>query len=203
MTNKGALVVHNPTITNLQQMLDRMERSAVGQERVSLGSIVDAVGTRSFGPLLLLAGVIMASPLTGIPSMPTAMGLLVFIIASQLLAQKQHFWLPQLILRRSVPSQKFTKAVGWLRPAARFVDRLLRPRLSVFIEGASIYVISVACIAIALCMPVMELVPLSAHIAGLALTAFGLSLIARDGLLALLAFIATAFTFGLVLYNLL
>ncbi|HBG07601.1 MAG: exopolysaccharide biosynthesis protein [Geobacteraceae bacterium GWC2_58_44] len=190
-------------ITNLQQMLDRIEQSAKDQERVSLGKIVEGVGSRSFGPLLLLAGVIMASPLTGIPSMPTTMGILVLLIATQLLFRKQHFWLPDWLLKRSVAAEKLAKGVEWLRPSARFIDRWLRPRLPVFIDGVSIYIIAIACIAIALSMPAMELVPLSAHIAGLALTAFGLSLIARDGLLALLAFVATAITFGLIVYNLL
>jgi hypothetical protein len=190
-------------ITNLQQMLDRIEQSATGQERVTLYSITEAVGNRSFGPLLLLAGVIMASPLTAFPSVPTMMGLLVFIIAVQLLFRKKYFWLPNWLLRRSMASSKFIKGIEWLRPFARFVDRWLRPRLTLFVRGINIYIIALACVAIALSMPVMELVPLSAHIAGLALTAFGLSLIARDGLLALLAFIATAATFGLIIYNLL
>ena len=52
-------------------------------------------------------------------------------------------------------------------------------------------------------MPVMEVIPFSANAAGAALTAFGLSLIARDGLLALIAFTFTAITIGLVAYNLL
>jgi hypothetical protein len=131
------------------------------------------------------------------------MGLLVFIIAVQLLFRKKYFWLPRWLLRRSMLSSKFIKGIEWLRPMARFVDRWLRPRLTLFVRGLNIYIIALACIAIALSMPVMELVPLSAHIAGLALTAFGLSLIAKDGLLALLAFIATAATFGLIIYNLL
>ena len=190
-------------ITNLQQMLDRIEQSATGQERVTLDSVTEAVGNRSFGPLLLLAGVIMASPLTAFPSVPTLMGLLTFIIAVQLLLRKKHFWLPRWLLSRSMPAGRFVKGIERLRPAARFVDRLLRPRFTLFVRGISIYIIAVACIAIALSMPVMELVPLSAHIAGLALTAFGLSLIARDGLLALTAFMATAVTFGVIIYNLL
>ena len=106
-------------------------------------------------------------------------------------------------LRRSISVQKLNRVIRWVRPSARFVDRLLQPRLTLFIDGVSTYVIALACIAIAAGMPVMELIPLSAHIAGLALTAFGLSLISRDGLLALLAFAATAVTFGVVLYNLL
>jgi len=190
-------------IKNLQQMLDRIEASAKDEERISLGQIVEAVGSRSFGPLLLMAGVIMASPLTGIPSVPTSMGIVVLLIATQLLFRRQHFWLPRWLLQRSIAADKFTKGIEWLRPYARFIDRWLRPRLPLFTEGISIYIIALACIAIAASMPLMELVPFSAHIAGLALTAFGLSLIARDGLLALLAFVATAVTFGLVIYSLL
>lgn len=190
-------------IKNLQQMLDRIEESAKDEERVSLGQIVEAVGSRSFGPLLLMAGVIMASPLTGIPSVPTSMGIVVLLIATQLLFRRQHFWLPRWLLKRSIAANKFTRGIDWLRPSARFIDRWLRPRLPLFINGVSIYIIAIAGIAIAACMPLMELVPFSAHIAGLALTAFGLSLIAKDGLLALLAFVATAITFGLVVYSLL
>lgn len=190
-------------ITNLQQMLDRMEDSATGQERVSIGSVVESVGSRSFGPLLLLAGVILASPLTAFPSVPTTMGFLVLLIAVQLMFRKKHFWLPSWLLRRSMGTGKFVKGIEWLRPTACFVDRWLRPRLFLFVRGVSIYLIALACITIAVTLPVMELVPLSAHIAGLAVTAFGLSLIAKDGLLALLAFIATAATFGIFIYNML
>lgn len=189
-------------ITNLQQMLDRIEESAKGEERVTLGAVVEAVGRRSFGPLLLLAGVIMASPLTGIPSVPTSMGILVLLIAGQMLLHRQHFWLPAWLLRRSISVQKLDRVSRWLRPSARFVDRWLQPRLTLFIDGLSSYVIALACIAIAAGMPVMELVPLSAHIAGLALSAFGLALISRDGLLALLALATTGVTFGIILYNL-
>lgn len=188
-------------ITNLQQMLDRIEASAKDEERISLGQIVEAVGSRSFGPLLLMAGVIMASPLTGIPSVPTSMGLVVLLISAQLLFRRQHFWLPRWLLKRSMAADKFIKGIDWLRPYARFIDRWLRPRLPLFTDGVSIYIIALAGIAIAAGMPLMELVPFSAHIAGLALTAFGLSLIAKDGLLALFAFLATAITFGLVVYS--
>lgn len=190
-------------ITNLEQMLDRIESSAGDQESVSLGMIIEAVGGRSFGPLLLMVGVVMTSPLSGIPSIPTSMGLLVLLIAVQLLLRRQHFWLPRWLLKRSLARGKLRKGIRWLRPTARFVDRLLRPRLPVFIDGISIYLVAIVCIVIAALMPIMELVPFSAHGAGVALTAFGLSLIARDGLLALFAFVSTAVSFGVLIYNLL
>lgn len=57
------------------------------------------------------------------------------------------------------------------------------------------------CVLIAVAMPPMELVPFTATGAGAALTAFGLSLIAHDGLVALLAFAFTATTLALVMYR--
>ena len=185
-------------ISSLEEMLDRIDGSADDEGQVSLGKIVESVGNRSFGPLLLMVGVIMTSPLSGMTGMPTIMGVLTLLIAGQLLFQRDHFWLPRWMLRRSVGHEKVRKAVKWLRPAARFIDRWLRPRLPVFVRGASIYLISAVCVVIAVVMPMMELVPFSVHAAGLAVTAFGLALISRDGLLALIAFIATAVIFTIL-----
>jgi hypothetical protein len=177
---------------NLQQLLDRIGDAEPEGERVKLDSIVEQVGRRSFGPLLLMAGVITASPLSGIPGMPTLMALLVLLIGVQMLLHRDRFWLPGWMLRRTVARAKRDKALAWLRPPARFVDRFLRPRLKVLVEGAGAYAVAVVCVLIALGMPPMELLPFAATIAGMAIALFGLALIARDGLLALVAFLLTA-----------
>ena len=88
--------------------------------------------------------------------------------------------------------ERFRQALGWLQKPARFADRLVRPRLSSLTTDAAVKMIAVGCIVVALAMPVMEVVPFSANLAGIALTAFGLAVIAHDGLLALVAFAATA-----------
>jgi len=188
-------------ITSLEQMLDRIDKAADEEAEISLGLIVEAVGGRSFGPLLLVAGLIMTSPLSGFPGMPTTMGVLVLLIATQLLFGKSYFWLPRWLLKRSVERSKVYRMLRFLRPSARFVDRWLRPRLTPLLSGPGIRSIAAVCIVIALAMPVMELVPFSAHGAGIALSAFALALIVHDGLLALLAFLATGVTVALVLYN--
>lgn len=190
-------------INTLEEMLDRIGESSDEEGRVTLGSIVESVGGRSFGPLLLLVGLIMTSPLSGMPGLPTTMGILVVLIAGQILFGKDHFWLPRWVLKRSFEQRKISKVVGWLRPPARFVDRWLRPRLPAFVKGWRIHLISFFCVAIGAVMPVMELVPFSAHAAGLALTAFGLALIARDGLLALIAFVVIGVSMGMFVYNML
>lgn len=188
---------------NVEDLLDRIGEAARNQDRVSLDMIIAAFGDRSFAPLLLLAGLITLAPVIGdIPGVPTLMAALVLLTAAQMLLRRPHLWLPRTLLDRSVSRDKLDRALTWLRRPARFIDKLLRPRLRFFTRSAGRYAIATTCIVIAAAMPPMELVPFTANGAGLALTAFGLALIAHDGLLALFSFVLTAATIGLVVYNL-
>src|SRR5687767_9091481 len=172
-------------------MLDRLDKAATG-ERIDVECMMEAVGRSSFGALLLLGGLVTLSPLDIIPGIPTLIALAVLIVCAQLLAGRRHFWLPSWVLKRSISSQRFRRALAWLHTPARFGDRLVRPRLAAVATDAAVKVIAVGCIVVALAMPVMEVVPFSANLAGIALTAFGLAVIAHDGLLAFVAYAATA-----------
>lgn len=189
---------------NLQELLDRFCTAEVREDgRVSVAAILAEVGTRSFGPLLLFAGVILASPLSGIPGMPTIMGGFVFLISVQLLVARDHFWLPRWLLERSVARSKLERAVKWLRRPARVVDRVVRRRLTPLVRGPGAYVVAAICAVMALGVPLMEVVPFSATLAGVAITIYGLSLTGRDGLIAIIAFALTASVVALVLHELL
>ena len=188
---------------DLEDVLDVIEHAAHGARRVSFGDIFRAIGRRSFGPLLLLPGLIVLAPLVGdIPGVPTAMAVVVLLIAGQMLLRREHFWLPRWMLDRSLAAGKVAKAAGWLRKPARFVDRYLRPRLERFVTGPGEYAIAAVALAIALFMPAMEIVPFSANGAGAVLTAFGVALIARDGLIAVAALALAGLTTGLVVFAL-
>jgi hypothetical protein len=178
-------------IATLQQLLDRLDKAAA-TERVTVAAMIEAVGRSSFGALLLLGGLVTLSPLDIIPGIPTLLAIAVFIVCVQLLAGRRHFWLPAWVLKRSVSNRRFRQALAWLRKPARFGDRIVRPRLTALTTDAAIKVIALTCIIVATAMPLMEVVPFSANLAGIALTAFGLAVIAQDGLLALIAFAATA-----------
>lgn len=188
---------------NLEQMLSRISQAEDNSsERISLGNIVNEVGHRSFGPLLLIAGIITVLPVVGdIPGVPTLMAAFILLVAGQLLFGRHYFWLPKWLLKRDVSQGKMNKAMKWMRSPARFIDRLLKPRLTFFLEGGAVYAIAGACVVIALAMPAMEVVPFTANGAGLAITLFALALMARDGLLALLAFITTLGTLGPLFYS--
>jgi hypothetical protein len=188
---------------SLLELLDQLNATADDGDTVSLDALMGAVGRRSFGPILVLVGLIILAPLVGdIPGVPTLMAVVLVLIAGQVLLRRKRLWLPRWLLDRSVASHKLKSAVKWLRRPARVIDRALRPRLTYLTQAVGIQMTAILCILIAAALPPMELVPFSANAAGIALTALGLALIANDGYLALGAIIICAATFGAVLYAL-
>ncbi|MBQ0778374.1 MAG: exopolysaccharide biosynthesis protein, partial [Pseudomonas sp.] len=100
---------------------------------------------------------------------------------------RKHFWLPGFILNRSGAQSKLIKALDWLKPTARRVDRMIKPRLNFMLHPSSTYLIAGLCVMVGAALPFLELVPFSSSIVGLALAILGLALVARDGLLVLIA----------------
>ncbi|BCB71512.1 hypothetical protein HMEPL2_18630 [Vreelandella aquamarina] len=189
--------------TNLTELIHTMERMERENAQVSVDDVVHAVGRRSFGPLLLLAGLITLAPIIGdIPGMPTLMAVLVLLTSSQLLVGRETFWLPKWLLKRSLSRQKFDKALHYMQKPAKWVDGLLGVRLAWMTGYIGIRVTAFACLLVALAMPPMEFIPFSANGAGLALTLFGLGLVARDGLMLALGFLLTGVTFTVVVMSL-
>jgi hypothetical protein len=182
----------NAEAASLGEWLEQIADQASAADRISLGDLLHITGRRSFGQVLVLCGLIILAPLVGdTPGVPTAMALVVLAVGLQLLFGRRHVWLPRWLLARSIASGKVKKVVKWLDRPARFVDRFVRPRLDQFVRGVWTSIITLAGLAVALVTPALELIPFSANGAGLVLTALGLALIARDGMLALAALTLT------------
>lgn len=188
---------------SLNDMLDRLCEAGQDGGKVSVGDIWKTIGQRSFGPLLLVCGLVVITPIGGIPSVPTIFGVIVCLIAGQLLLGMSHFWLPGFILRIHTSKSRLTKSVEWSRPVARVVDRVLKPRLTWLTTTPANRVIAAVCVALGAIMPPLEIVPMGAAVPSAAITIFGLALIAHDGLLAAIAFVVSLGGFWLVVSQLL
>jgi hypothetical protein len=184
----------------LGELLDRIETAAEAHERPSVDDVLNAIGPHSFTPFLLLPGMVMMAPGPGdVPGVPVLMGLIVLTAAVQLIVRRRdHFWLPAWVLRRNVSADKVCTAVRWSRKVAPFVDRWTRPRLRWAVEHLGFYLIALSSALIAMGTPVMEFVPFSANVAGIAIFAFGIALLTRDGLVASAAFLFTLAAFALI-----
>ena len=180
-------------IENLSGLLDRIcslvDCDTVPAESVTtirVRQIVDTIGRRAYGPLLLALGLFSISPLTAIPGMTWASAAFTLLIALQLTFGLDRPWLPRGLLEAQISAGSLVKAVDALRPTARFVDRLLRPRLDFLARLPFVILIGLMCCAAALVTFPLGFVPFLPIVPGLAIVLFGLGLVARDGLLLLL-----------------
>ena len=173
----------------LSAVLDELRRMCAEHPkgRISIGEIMDGIGRRSFGPLILVLGLIGLSPVSNIPGVVAVLALLDILIAGEILVGMDRVWIPGALSRRSMAAARCAKLFDSMRRPARLVDRLVRPRLAFFTRGPFFYVLALVCFLVALVLPVIELIPLAGIIPNAALVAFALAITAHDGLWALIA----------------
>jgi hypothetical protein len=187
---------------SIGELLDRFKEAAEQGEEVSVSDLMNAIGRRSFGPLILLAGTVLSAPgISDIPSVGTLTGIFVGVVAGQMVVGRDHFWLPGWMLRRRVASKRLLKVAEskWTRKPAKWIDKFVTRRLEMFAGPKANRVVAAACLLLAVCGPLTEFVPLSGMGVGAALLAFGISLIARDGLITLIGCAITAVSVAIVL----
>ncbi len=197
---------HDETRTprHLEELLAAIEAIEAPSGRVRFEDILEAIGRRSFGPLLLLAGVVTLLPvISGIPGVPVLMACFTLLVCAQLLMGRRTFWLPVWLQRRWVSRTALLKGLGYLHRPARWVDHLLGQRLTFLTGRRGMQASALTCLLVAISMPPMELIPFSANVAGLTLSLFGLALMARDGLLTLIAFALAGTSLAMVVTALL
>lgn len=178
-------------ITNLAGLLTRVRDAGKSDETVSLEDLRGHLGRRAFGPLLAIAALPSLTPIATVPLLPTALSIIIVLTSVQMLIGMRRIWLPQRLLRQSFNRARLNRVVDAAMPIARFVDRLIRPRLVFLTREPSVYVIGTLCCLLALMMPPLELVPFTGGIPALPVLLFGLAMTARDGALVLVAFALT------------
>lgn len=189
---------------DLTGLLDELQQAAeTNGAKLSVGEILDTIGKRSFGPLLLLGGLLGMTPVSAIPSAPTIIAVITLLISVQLLFGRESVWIPGFLEKLSVKAERVKKAVKISRKPARVVDRMVRPRLELLTRPAADRVVAAVCVLIALCVPPLEFLPFVAFVPSFAIAAIGLGLLARDGLLVLIALIISSGAVGLLIWKLL
>lgn len=174
-------------IHSICDILNILRSTADKHDKVTVGNVLDAIGDRSYGPALLIPALIEITPIGGIPGVPTFLALFIAIVAAQLLFDKDHLWLPDFIQSRSVPGNKLHKAADKLNPLASRVDRWFHGRMPRFVKQPWPSIAAAMVILLCLTVPPLEFVPFGSTAPMLGIAAFGLALLARDGLLMIAA----------------
>jgi hypothetical protein len=172
--------------TPLQSVLDQVETVLDGSESVDLKTVVESFGNRSFGPIMVLCGLCMMTPLGAIPGIPPAFGVIVIVFALQLLFRRKTPWMPEVLRRVRIPSDKLTKVQAKVRPFLAKIDGIIRPRLQWAATGPMQVVISLVAIILSLSFFILGMVPFGVVAPAAIILLLGLGITARDGVLTLL-----------------
>lgn len=176
MTGEGKL-------ESIEELLERLRHAGNGNDRVTVADIVDEIGDDAFPPLLLVPCLILISPASAVPGLSTVGGMIIALIASQMVLGVKALWLPGFLRRRGLEKQRLDKALDFLQRPARIIDRFTKRRFAWLTAWPLRLIPASFCLLAALVIPFFELVPMSSTIIASAIALFALALLTRDGLL--------------------
>lgn len=142
---------------------------------------------------MVILGAISISPLTIVPGGNWIIAAITLIFTSQIVIGLEYPWLPARLLDFRFRREHLVKGTKGARVWAEVFDRLLAPRLLFLTRKPFLQVIALICVFAALITFPLGLVPFGPVLPGLTILIFGLGLMARDGVVVLLA---TASLFG-------
>lgn len=151
----------------------------------SIGEITGAVGDKGFGLLLMVLSLPSALPVPA-PGYSTPFGIVISLIALQMLVGRHRLWLPARLERIRI---KPSLAEKMLPAAARFlrrIERFIKPRQRWVRTRAGLAAIATVILVMASLMILP--IPLTNTFPAMVIFMIGAGLTEEDGLLALAAF---------------
>lgn len=179
------------TVNNLRSLLASLSDHTEG-ETVSVRDLLNAVGRRSYGPILFLLAFIALSPVSYIPGINWLMAAVMLVVALQIAIGRDYPWVPSRLLDASFKREHMLRAIAIARPYAHTVDRLVAPRLTILTEPPIAQLVGALCVVAALIQFPLGLVVFGTILPNIAILLLGLGMTARDGVVILLAFTALA-----------
>lgn len=164
------------------------------QERISVLSILDAFGDRAFGALLLMFALPNALPMP--PGTSAVLGAPLVFIALQLMIGSKRLWLPKVITARSMKREDFQALANKIEPWVQKMERLLKPRGEALTGYVADRLTGVACFVLSLILVLP--IPFGNMPPAIAISAFALGIIERDGVAIAVGWLGTVTSFAIL-----
>jgi hypothetical protein len=183
------LVAHDPDLRETTSQV--LHRLTVGkpEDKVTFGDMLDALGERSFGLLLIVLALPNCIPFPGVPGVSFITGMAILYISIQLIFARDEARMPDWVSRKSFTRGQLTRFIVKTGPLLRWLEKPIRPRLSAMVAGPGERVIGLVALihAITLALPI----PMGNLPQGVALILLALALIELDGLMAIAGYLAS------------
>ncbi|MGE0420967.1 MAG: exopolysaccharide biosynthesis protein [Reyranellaceae bacterium] len=170
-----------------------MDRLFAGpsEDSVRIQALLDGMQGRSYPLVIAVFDVPNCVP-TGIPWLSTITGIPICIVLVQMLMDRRSAHLPRLIGDKRLPRSRLQRFMVKARPRLNWLERRVRPRLGGWVRDTPRLALSIAALAnaIVLALPI----PFDNFFPAWAIMFFALALLERDGVMAILGWIFSAFT---------
>ncbi|SDQ87434.1 exopolysaccharide biosynthesis protein [Brevundimonas sp. 374] len=163
---------------NVTRLLRRLADDG-GDAGLTLHEIRDRLDERAYGLLILLLSIPCLVP--GLYGVPQVVGLIVILLAGQMLVGREEPWLPRWLLNLRSKGSWLKAMADFAETKLGWIDRLSRPRLRRFADGPGEKLAAVFMIL----ATVTIVMPLTNTIPSIALALLSVGLIQRDGLFVL------------------
>ena len=180
-----------PNLTERDRPLSAILEDIEADEReyVTVGEMAGRFGGRAFGALLFIFAVPNLLPLP--PGSTTILGAPLLLLSPQLAIGLSRPWLPRFVNERPIRRADLARAFAKVLPTLRRIETVSGPRLTWLFGPIGDRVTGLICTALALVLVLP--IPLGNVAPSIIIALFGLALVQRDGVLAL---ITTALTLG-------
>ncbi|GHC75483.1 exopolysaccharide biosynthesis protein [Limoniibacter endophyticus] len=162
--------------THLSDIFSQMAERATGP--VSIETIRDGLGDRSFSALLVLFAALNMLPLP--PGATAIFGAPLLIVAAQMVWGSKRVWLPRFLAKKEIGETQFKALIARMVPRLKQMERLVRPRYWLFGRNDERLIGAIALLmGILITLPI----PLGNWFPACATAILGLALVEKDGVL--------------------
>ncbi|MEX5729468.1 hypothetical protein Ga0609869_002821 [Rhodovulum iodosum] len=170
-------------------LLDDVSALAVARDKVSLGELVDTLGARGFGPLLVVLSAFLILPVGMVPGMPGIVGLFLILIGSRMAVGSTQLWLPERLRRVTLPARLLVSSVARAQPAVLWLRPLVAPRLPYLVESdVMLRVIAIILMATGAVNILIGFIPGLPFLMSMHVLVLGIAVSSRDGVLGLVGY---------------
>lgn len=168
-----------------------LQRLTIGPpgERISFARIIDELGERGFGVMLIIFALPNCIPFPGVPGVSFVTGMAILYISIQLILARDEPALPRWVGEKGFSRGQLAGFVSKTNPLLRWLEKPVRPRLTPMVAGPGERAIGILGLvhAATLALPI----PMGNLPQGVALILLALALIELDGLMAIAGYVAS------------
>lgn len=182
----------------IADVVEKLE-DATANANVTLGDLLEEFGQAAYSSALLCVGVILASPMSGVPAFSSACGIVIFLVAAQGALARPAIWIPARLAQLHLSSPRTEKVISKIRATAAWIDARSKARLTFLVTQPMSRFIYAICAIAGLCLPPMEFIPMTSSLLGLAVALIAAGLLTRDGLIAMCGLLILPIVFVIVM----